>query len=346
MKHKFGLLLSWLFLFSVACGIDQPAEKQHQTINIDTTAYKLQLPAGFPMPDIPDDNKLTQARVALGKRLFYDPLLSLDHSISCASCHVLSKAFATNQTISPGVQGANGFRNSPTLANVAYSSLLNKDGGVTKLGLQALVPIEDHDEMNISIRKVSHRLRADSTYVKMAQRAYGRLPDPFVISRALAAFERTFISGNTPYDQYHFEGNKEALTLKERQGMKLFFGKRLQCGSCHNGFNLTDNSFQNNGLYAEYEDSGRQRVTGIYSDQGKFRVPTLRNIALTYPYMHDGSLTTLDDVLSHYASGGAGHFNQSKNVRGFQLSPSERQAVLAFLHSLTDSTFIQNDAFL
>ena len=318
----------------------------NESIEIDTTAYQLAIPVGFPEPKIPANNQLTKARVELGKKLFYEPLLSLDSTITCASCHILSKGMADNLPISPGVHGANGFRNPPTLTNVAYLDLINKDGGVVKLGLQALVPIEDHDEMNVSIREVSRRLNEDSIYVKMAQRAYGRRPDPFVISRALAAFQRTLISGNSRYDQFHFQNKKDVLTASEKRGMELFFSERLNCAACHSGFNFTDNSFRNNGLYAEYEDKGRQRVTSKEEDNGLFRVPTLRNVELTFPYMHDGSVATLSEVIDHYASGGVGHRNQSNLVSGFEITKSEKMDVIAFFKTLTDSSFINNSAFL
>ncbi|MFK7934887.1 MAG: cytochrome-c peroxidase [Saprospiraceae bacterium] len=337
----FILLFSCLY----AC---QPAPQvtEVETVTMDTTAYPLVIPTGFPQPKIPANNQLTNARVALGKKLFYEPILSLDSTITCASCHILSKGMADNLRISPGVHGANGFRNPPTLTNVAYLDLVNKDGGVRKLGLQALVPIEDHDEMNVSILEVSKRLNESPTYVEMAQRAYGRNPDPFVISRALAAFQRTMISGNSRYDQYHFQNDKNALTEQEKRGMELFFSEKLNCSACHIGFNFTDNAFKNNGLYAEYEDQGRQRVTSKDEDNGLFRVPTLRNIALTFPYMHDGSVGTLEEVIEHYASGGVGHRNQSEEIRDFKISQQEKADVVAFLGTLTDSSFVNNSLFL
>lgn len=348
-SNRIGVPLNWgtpiciLFFFFASC--QAPTEEQSLPI-IDSRPYPLIIPQGFPEPVMPADNQLTISRVALGKKLFYEPLLSLDSTLTCASCHILSKGLADNIAISPGVGGRRGFRNPPTLANVAYLTRINKDGGVVKLGLQALVPIEDEDEMHLPIREASSRLAEHPAYVELAQQAYGRDPDPYVISRALAAFERTMISGNAPYDQYTFQNKKEALTITELRGKDLFFSDKTNCSQCHSGFNFTDNSFKNNGLYLDYKDFGRMRVTSLEEDKGVFRVPTLRNIGLTFPYMHDGSVASLEDVLDHYTSGGLQHPNQSSLVRPFQLSTTERADLIAFLHTLTDTTFINNQVFL
>lgn len=313
---------------------------------LDETPYELILPKGFPELKIPDNNLLTQARVHLGKKLFYDPILSRDTSISCNNCHFQQHAFSDSKAISLGVDGRMGFRNAPTLANVAYLKAINKDGGVIKLGLQALVPIEDKDEMDLSIIKAAARLNDIPEYVQLSHQAYGKAPDAFVISRALAAFQRTMISGNSRYDQFHFQGKTEVLTAQEQCGKALFFGERTQCASCHEGFNFTNHAFANNGLYEHYEDQGRKRVTGLEEDRAKFRVPSLRNIELTAPYMHDGSLETLEEVVAHYNSGGVAHVNKSGLIHPLQLSMQEQADLIAFLKTLTDEQFIQNSIFL
>ena len=310
---------------------------------VDRTPFALNLPPGFPPPDIPADNELTTARVALGKKLFYDPVLSRDSTISCASCHRQELAFAHDQPISPGIEGRLGFRNAPTLANVAYLDLVNKDGGVVKLDLQALVPIEDHSEMDFRGILAAKRLQKDPAYFELSLRAYGREPDSYVISRALAAFQRTLISGEARFDRA--ERGETSLTVAETRGRDLFFSERAHCGSCHGGFNFTFNEFANNGLYADYEDQGRMRVTLDPADEGKFRVPTLRNITLTAPYMHDGSLPSLEAVIDHYDQGGSGHPHQNPLIRPLQLSEQEKADLLAFLHTLTDSAFLLNPAF-
>lgn len=340
---KWGTPICILFLLLSNCHTSIEEKKLPE---IDTRPYPLEIPVGFPELIIPKDNALTISRVALGKQLFYEPLLSLDSTLTCASCHILSKGLADNLAISPGVGGKMGFRNPPTLTNVAYLTRINKDGGVVKLGLQALVPIEDEDEMHLPIREAANRLAEQSKYVELAQKAYGRNPDPYVISRALAAFERTMISGDSPYDRYTFQNKKEVLSPTELSGKDLFFSEKTNCSKCHTGFNFTDNSFKNNGLYLDYKDFGRMRVTSLEKDKGLFRVPTLRNVGLTAPYMHDGSVADLEAVLDHYTSGGVQHPNQSTLVRPFELSLSERADLIAFLHTLTDSTFINNQEFL
>lgn len=333
----FTLILLLLALAGVGCREGDPSP-------IDDTPYALQLPPGFPYPDIPEDNALTVARVALGKRLFYDPILSADSTISCASCHLPALAFADDAPISPGVGRRLGLRNAPTLANVAYLTLVNKDGGVPKLDLQALVPIEDHNEMDLSILSAALRLNAHPDYLEAFQRAYGEEASPFTITRALAAFLRILISGDSPYDRY--EQGKGSLSESAKRGSALFFSERAQCSSCHSGFNFTDNGFHNNGLYDTYADPGRMRATFLPEDEGKFRVPTLRNIALTAPYMHDGSLPGLEAVIAHYNSGGSQHPNKDERIRPLGLSEMEKADLLAFLQALTDSTFIANPEFM
>jgi cytochrome c peroxidase len=317
--------------------------QQEASSPTEDTIYELTIPYGFPAPIIPEDNELTVARVALGKRLFYDPIISRDHSISCASCHKQALAFADDKPISPGIEGRMGFRNSPSLVNLAYLTYVNKDGGVPKLDIQALVPIEDHAEMDQSILALSDKLNSLESYREEFLRAYGDEASPFTITRALGAFQRTLISGDSPYDQ--FLQAKRMLSPAALAGMELFFSERTNCSQCHTGFNFTDNSFRNNGLYENYEDWGRRRVTSLMEDDGKFRVPTLRNIALTAPYMHDGSLPDLAAVIDHYQSGGSMHPNKDSLIRPLGLTLEEKDQLIQFLHTLTDSTFIHNPAF-
>jgi len=319
-----------LVLFSNSCRPEGHGLEEEE-------AYALDLPVHFPPPAIPADNQLTEARVALGQRLFHDPILSADSTVSCVSCHKPGLAFADSLPVSPGIEGRLGFRNSPSLMNVAYLGLVNKDGGVPKLDLQPIVPIEEEAEMGLHILAAAGRLNAQPHYREAFLLAYGEEATPFTITRALASFLRTLISGNSLYDQY-LQGQR-ALSPAAEKGKALFFSERTQCSSCHAGFNFTDNSFRNNGLYTSYEDKGRQRVTGRMQDIGKFRVPSLRNAALTAPYMHDGSLPDLRAVLQHYNRGGSGHANQDSLIRPLGLKPSEISELEAFLHSLTDEAF-------
>lgn len=307
--------------------------------------YPLALPPGFPMPEIPADNALTVSRVALGKQLFYDPILSRDSSLSCASCHLAEAGFADHHPVSIGIEGRVGFRNSPTLTNVAYHPWFFKEGGSPSLELQAVGPIENHVEMDIDIALLGRRLPYLSEYHPLAQQAYGRDLDIYVLIRALASFQRTLISGAAPYDAYR-QGDPSALDAAQQRGMALFFSDRTGCSQCHGGVDFSDYSMQNNGTYLDYgADLGRFRVTLDSADVGKFKVPTLRNVALTWPYMHDGHLPDLAAVMDHYNAGGKGHPLQSPLVRPLGLNENEKADLIRFLEGLTDRHFIENPAF-
>ena len=310
-----------------ACETDQPISQIYTV-----------LPNGFPAINYPSDNLPSEERIALGKRLFFDPILSKDSTISCGSCHFQEFAFADNKAVSPGVEERLGTRNSMSLANVAYYDIFLREGGVPNLEMQVLAPIEDHNEMDFNIVSAAEKLKLDSTYTRQSLQAYNKEPNAFVITRAIAAFERTLISGNSTYDN----GN---LSPSQQKGEALFFSDSLACSSCHGTFLFTNQTIENNGLYELYPDSGRYRLTHLQEDIGKFKVPTLRNIEYTAPYMHDGSVTTIEEVIAQYESGGKGHFNQSSLVNGFSLSVSEKENLIDFLYSLTDNSFIQNPIF-
>ena len=337
------IILFWisLVLLASACRKEEPTPVTLP----ETDEYVLRIPVGFPLPGIPADNALTKSRVALGKMLFYDPVLSADSTRSCASCHAPQLAFADSTAVSLGIGGRAGTRNAPTLANVAYQQKLLREGGIPTLEMQILVPIQEHDEFDFNIVLVAGRLQRMPAYVEQAQKAYGREPDAFVITRAIAAFERTLLSGNSPFDQWFLQGRSAAVGESEKRGYGLFQSERLGCGKCHEGFLLTNQGFTNNGLYEVYPDSGRIRLTGLESDRAVFKIPSLRNVALTAPYMHDGSLSSLGAVIDHYQSGGKVHSNKSPLLKPFALTTEERADVLAFLRSLTDEDFITNPAF-
>ena len=302
------------------------------------TPFHLLVPKGFPEVDIPNDNQLTVERINLGKKLFYDPILSRDSSISCNSCHLQEFAFTDANPTSIGIAGRLGKRNAMSLANVAYANFLQRESGVPTLEMQVLVPIQEHNEMDFNIVAVAEKMNEDPNYRKLSYEAYGKLPDAFVITRAIAAFERTFLSGNSKYDT-------NQLSESEQRGMALFFSDSLACSSCHGTFLFTNQQAKNNGLYAQYTDSGRYILTGLQEDIGRFKTPTLRNIELTSPYMHDGSVNSLEEVIAHYESGGMNHENQSAMLKGFTLTETEREELIEFLNSLTDSEFTQNAFF-
>ncbi|MNU25722.1 Cytochrome c551 peroxidase precursor [compost metagenome] len=315
------------------------------SIPVGSEPALMAIPKGFAQMSIPADNTFTMSRWQLGKRLFYDKTLSVNNTISCGSCHKASLAFSDSVALSNGVNEAAGTSNAPTLANVGYHTSYTRAGGVPTLEMQVLVPIQEHNEFNTSILDIAQKLSADGAYQSLAQEAYGRNIDPYVITRALACFERSLISGDSRFDQYYYQGKSNALSAEELQGMQLFFSERTNCSGCHSDFNFTNYRFENNGLYQQYSDSGRMRFTHLESDRARFKVPTLRNIAFTAPYMHDGSISSLEAVIEHYNSGGSAHPNKSTLIRPLQLSPQEKASLVAFLKSLSDYTFIRNKKF-
>ena len=306
---------------------------------VELSTYVLKVPSHFPVPKIPEDNKLSLARVTLGEKLFFDPILSKDSTVSCGSCHHASIAFSDSLPLSRGIENRIVSRNSPSIINVAYQPYLMRDGGVPTLEMQILVPIQEHAEFDFNILKVADRLRRHPYYAQKVKEAYSREPDAFVITRAIAAYERTLIGGNSKYDAY-LKGDKLALSPEEKRGLDLFTG-RLNCVQCHSGLFFTNFEFENTGLYTHYADSGRARITKLAKDRAKFKVPSLRNVAVTAPYMHNGSMKTLSAVIDHYQSGGKSHRNKNELIKGFELSKQERTALLAFLTSLTDKEYLR-----
>ena len=298
-------------------------------------------PEGFPEVTAPDDNPLTKAKIELGRHLFYDKRLSEDFSISCASCHLQEHAFSDPNRVSIGVEGRTGSRNAPSLANVAYNSSLLWEGGVRTLEQQAIVPITHVDEMNLHTDTLVARLNEIGTYKGLFLEAWG--DDNITIERitkSLASFERELISGDAPYDQWN-RGEEEALSESAKRGRTLFFGEKADCFHCHGGFNFTDNLFHNNGLSAT-EDEGRFILSQHELDKGKFKTPTLRNIEVTAPYMHDGRFATLEEVIDHYNNGGEGHPNSDVLMRPLNLTEEEQEDLITFLKALTDEEFLNN----
>ncbi len=292
---------------------------------------------GYQIPAInfPNDNVSDSLRISLGRKLFYDPVLSVDSTISCGSCHRQEFAFTDGEPTSLGVFGRRGIRNSMSLINVAYAPYMMREGGVPTLEMQVLVPIQEHNEFAFNILEIVERLNRIPNYVTHSLQAYDRAPDAFVITRAIAAFQRGIISFDSDFDTYLKSKSVDAISEEVHLGMRLFYSDSLACGKCHQGILFTDYSFRNNGLYIEYTDIGKALLTGIPNDIGKFKVPSLRQIARTAPYMHDGSIVDLNAVIDHYASGAKGHVNQDTLIKGFQLSLKEKKSLLSFLESLS-----------
>ncbi len=341
--------------------------------------YVWQLPEGFPSPLVPPDNPMTPEKVELGRKLFYDTRLSGDGSVSCASCHQPALAFTDGRSHALGMRGDLHPRSAMSLTNVAYNATLGwDDRNLTRLEDQIHVPLFNTKplEMGLAGRKkeVLARFDDDSDYRLLFVKAFPEDEEPVILRNvvyALSSFERTLISGNSPYDRWAYGGDVDALTQDERAGARLFFSRRLNCFRCHAGFNfsgpvlyegdhMTDVRFHNTGLYNEdgrgaypEPNTGVHRISGLREDMGKFRAPTLRNIALTAPYMHDGSIPTLEGVIDHYAAGGRARSSQhsEKNIEhtslidpmisGFELTPIQKKQLNAFLEALSDESFVR-----
>jgi cytochrome c peroxidase len=310
----------------------------------ESASFQFKVPDYFPEMVFPEDNPLSYESWLLGKHLFYDVRLSRNNDLSCASCHNQGFGFADNKRVSLGDNLAKGTTNAPTLTNVGYNPYFLFAGGVPTLEMQILVPIQDHKEFNTNIATIINKLSEDVQYQKLAQSAYGRGMDAFVLTRAIANFLRTLISANSRYDK-HFNQNRPELTESELRGYQLFFGERTNCYRCHGGFNFTTGAFENNGLYEEYVNMGRMLITHNAEDLAKFKVPTLRNIEKTAPYMHDGSLKTLEEVIEHYDSGGSNHPSKSALIRPLGLSEREKEDLRQFLLTLTDEEFLKSKFF-
>lgn len=369
-------------IHEVSANYAQPAVEDEQTKSARATfeaALGRPLPTTFPVPNWLADNPPTPQKVALGRHLFYDPRLSGNGTTACASCHIQKLAFTDGRALSVGSTGAMTARNSPTLANVAYNGTLTWGNPVLRhLERQILVPMfgEFPIEMGVTNNEqiVLDRFRQDPRYQKLFFDAYPGVDEPVNVQsivQSLSSFLRTMISANSAYDRY-LAGDETAMSASARRGMEMFLSESFECHHCHTGFNFSastawrglsmgDVAFFNNGLYnvkgtGRYPtgNTGIYEITGEPDDMGKFRPPTLRNIALTAPYMHDGSVATLEEVIKIYARGGRlietgedagdGYQNPHKNglVSGFPLSDQEAQDFVEFLRSLTDESFIND----
>lgn len=344
--------------------------------------YALSLPPGLPGPRIPDGQELTRPRVELGRHLFYDTRLSLNETQACASCHQQSSAFAEPRTTSVGSTGDVLVRNAPSIANVAYASTLTWANHLqTQLNEQALIPLfaESPVELGLSGHEdeMLARLREEDRYQQLFPLAFPESTDPFSLGNvvaALAAFQRSVIALDSPYDRYVYRGEPNAVSGLAREGLALFFTERFDCFHCHGGFLFTDTTvhersgfvevaFHNTGLYSldalgsfPPEDQGLFDVTSDPDDVGRFKAPSLRNVELTPPYFHDGSAATLEEVLAHYARGGRlvedgpnagdGALNPHKSefVHGFPMTEHEQEAMVAFLRTLTDRSLLTDPA--
>lgn len=304
----------------------------------------LATPRGFPALMAPADNLPTAERIALGRELFYDERLSSTKAVSCASCHVQARAFADPNPHSLGVEQREGTRNAPGLINEAWGKSYFWDGREATLELQAVKPIENPLEMASSLEEVATRLSGDARMMRRFEQAYSAPPTADTIPKALASFVRSLISSDSRYDQY-LRGDEGALSAAERRGEEIFSGERGECFHCHVGYNLTSQGYRNDGIALDDPDPGRFEITGKPLDRGKFKTPTLRNVGVTAPYMHDGSLATLEAVVDHYDAGGRGHENTDPLIKPLGLGDIDKADLVAFLKALTDEAFLTNPAF-
>ena len=288
--------------------------------------------AKWPQMEFPTDNEPDAQKIVLGERLFFDPIVSIDSSISCASCHKEVYGFADDVAISPGVEGRLGKRNSPSLWNVGYQPYFMREGGVPTLEMQVLVPVQEHSEMAFNMVLLAQRLNANTAYKNDFLEAFGDSASAFTITRALAQYERTLIQEPTAFDEY-VRGDNGALSIAAKKGFELFYGK-AGCDHCHSGPLMTNFGFYNNGTQIGPDDYGRAELTLDSADFYVFKVPSLRKVALTAPYMHDGSLASLQDVLEQYNQGGAGHDYTSDGIAPLNLNESELVALEEFLSTL------------
>ncbi|MDG2448740.1 MAG: cytochrome c peroxidase [Saprospiraceae bacterium] len=362
MNSKWGIwfLISSLWL---SCGdksmsngpnID-PNDLTH--IEYNPSDFNLNIPDNFPQMDIPSDNPNTVEGVDLGRRLFYDPILSVDSTLSCSSCHLPVGNFTDNLALSLGVSGNSTIRSSMTLLNIGFvNSGLFWDGRSDILEHQALLPVEDPVELEADWIEIEQKLRNNNTYPSLFRKAFGIENileiDRELASKAIAQFERTLISsGNSKYDQV-IRGDA-VFTDQELQGHDIFFdidediNRHAECGHCHNAPLFTTNEYFNNGIQTPvgdntFKDNGLGEISGNLFDNGMMRTPTLRNIFHSAPYMHDGRFETLDEVIDHYITGGHPTDNLAPVLRPLTMSDEDRAALIAFIRTLEDLDFINN----
>jgi cytochrome c peroxidase len=367
-------ILSAFVALSLACGSSEDVSSAAE--------WTWDLPENVLPPRVPEDNPMTAEKVELGRFLFYDQRLSGNETQSCGSCHRQELAFTDGLARSEGSTGEIHPRSSMMLANVGYAASLTWASDVLeRLEQQALIPMfgETPVELGMAGREdeLRQRLREDERYLEMFAEAFPGESDPITIgniTKALGAFQRQLLSFNSKYDRWN-SGDRTALNESEQRGLALFLGEKLECFHCHGGFlfsqaldhsqnTFDQKAFMNNGLYnLDEEGSYPPGNEGLYDltfdveDKGRFKPPSLRNIEVTAPYMHDGSIATLEEVIDHYARGGRliedgpfagdGSLNPNKSafLRGFELTEQEREDILAFLRTLTDEEFLTNPAY-
>ena len=366
-------LLSILFLMAMVCyssscdkgddGNDDDDMMTNDTVYVQTP-YEFNIPNNFPQPVIPADNPVTVEGVQLGRMLFYDTILSGDNTMACATCHKQEFAFATNLPIEIGIDGIAGTRNSMPLFNLAYglNPTFTWDGSKSSLEQQSIEPILNPIELHETIPNLIEKLEAHADYPLLFKKAFNSEITEDKVAKAIAQFIRTMVSANSKFDKATTNGSGVFFTAQELAGRDLFNLEtgsvgEVECLHCHGGKLFTEFTFKNNGLdeatsVSDFLDPGLGGFTGNNEDYGRFKVPSLRNIALTAPYMHDGRFATLDEVLDHYSTGIlpsptldpviGSEYTTGENIN---LTEQQKAELIAFLNTLTDSTFINNPEF-
>lgn len=335
-----------LCLFLTSCATEKKvAEAPAAPARPTGAPVELKAPLGLPPVPVPADNPPTAETIALGRKLYYDTKLSADNTVSCATCHGPTFHFTDGKAVSAGVGGKTGKRGAPTVLNAAYSPVQFWDGRAASLEDQAAGPIANPIEMNLSHADCVAKLNADAEYPALFAKAFG--PGPVTmdkIQKSIASFERTVIAGDSPFDRYQYGGDKKAMSASAIRGLAIFKDAKLgNCAVCHTIEEkyalFSDGKFHNIGVgigsNGELLDLGRFDQTKVESDKGAFRTPTLRNIAKTAPYMHDGSQKTLRDVVDFYVGGGSSSPYLDKEIKELKLSGQERADLVAFLEALT-----------
>jgi len=354
-----------MVLLLSSCGDDEPIGPITETgisltgIPYSPEPFVLEAIPNFPLLEIPNDNPLTVEGVSLGRHLFFDPILSIDSTIACASCHDPKLAFTDIGAFSEGVNGVIGTRSSMSLLNIGYVySGLFWDGRSPNLEEQAIHPVENILEQNHNWEDLLMELRKHSDYPEMFRKAFGIETTAGITqeltTKAIAQYERIIQSGNSKFDQVLLGTN--VFTDQELDGYDMFFDRNellpdAECAHCHTAPLFSDNTFKNNGLdsvdnLANFIDPGYGEVTGNIFDNGKFRVPTLRNIEITAPYMHDGRFESLEEVLDHYISGGQPSLNKDQILYRLNINEDQKSSLLAFLNTLTDTSYLENELYL
>ena len=350
------LLVSSLVIFG--CDPEEMEQGDLMNITYQPESYTFDLPAHFPKMEIPTNNPMTNQGILLGRHLFYDPILSADSTMSCASCHLPELNFTDGKAFSKGIDGLNGTRSSMSLINIGFVQAgLFWDGRAKTLEDQALFPVEDPIELHNTWPNVINILKRHVVYPKMFREAFG-INDRSEITKELAAkaiaqFERTLVSKDSKFDR--IQAGKESYSDLELLGYGLFFDDDpdlpdTECGHCHNIPMTSSDDFFNNGLSEaatldDFKDLGRGKITGSKSDNGKFRAPTLRNIKYSAPYMHDGRFTTIDDVIAHYKSGAKSSPTKDPLLHKLDIEDHHIQALKAFIDTFTDTLFYKNPEY-